>query len=215
MQVSSENYRKENEMHLCSRLIVVAIFFVMLVQPCSEAKPEGLGAYGAELWRATVASLNGKTHMGFLVMEGAVNPVVDAERYFKLQDDLAGKLSKAGIAVMDGAEAVACHDTMMLGCASLNMLFHILDDGRGGYVLSCHLTFDQRVLLANGRSMMATTIDYAYTSFGPRTALLTDIEVAGRQCMDDFVIDYLFANQEGYWRKHDSIMVEVEQMLGH
>lgn len=195
-------------------LVVVTVCAMTPSKPYSESQGGTLGAYGAELWRASVASLNGKTHMGFLVLEGAREPIVSGDIYSKLRTHLSEKLSKVGIKVLGFSEAAACHDSIPLGCASLNMLFHILDDGRGGYILEGHLTFDQRVRLANERSMMATTIDYSYTRFGPASDLFVDLGELGEQCIDDFVRDYLFANQEGYWKKHDSIRDEVGKVLG-
>lgn len=197
-------------MRLSIVLIMSAVICVTIVTSSQDAVS---GDYGAELMNSDIASLNGIDCATFwtpwLFMD---HLPVSHSTLAELRHDLYGSLSRSGIKILSSPSDTV---TLPAGCSkTLELLYHYLDDGQGGYVLNCHLTFNQPVLLESGRSNSATTWSESYLAYGPNSSLPELVRKAAEYCIGEFVRCYLFANQKDFLHKSDSVWTDMEEKYG-
>ena len=162
--------------------------------------------YEGRLWQADIASLHDVRGIWFHMFQPQVAG---------LDTTFLTNVRRSARYSLVGAGVDLCEKLRKNGSEPMLLIkFHILEDSRIGLVYFCEIEFSRVVTLSDGCRMMAETWESGRLGFASLSRSRADEAIADAvdDCVGDFVTDYLFANQEGYQEKHDSIVRKYQQL---
>lgn len=152
-----------------------------------------------------IASLHNVHGVGFSLNMFSVVPSQNTDSLVRTSLPVLRRNALSALETL-GVDLKANADVRYYEADNLGILFTMYEDRRGCFVLFCEAQFHKWIATTSADTMSVVTwetrrmVTTSSSNFGEDVADIVD------DLTKEFALDYLFANQEGYQEKHDSLV---------